>query len=412
LCAYLSVSSAALAIDITGQSRTYLQSRESVDSTKFLPLYEYLDFRADDIGTKAVSFHVGGWYRHDLESESYGTRSTGDLQYAYLMLKHDKGNAFLHLGRVAVHQGVASAMVDGAAAGADLDWGFGLSAFGGVPVETAFDTRKGDSIYGGRISQGREGLYRIGVSHLLERNNSTDVRKEEGIDLWFRPFNAVELLGSTQYNALTSATARNAYYLTLAPFKVLSLRTEFTEISYKDYFTSTNLSVFQFQPGGPVDPNEKLKTVGEEAALVIGSVSASVDYKKYTYRIAGSADYYGARLTYAGMRHAGAGLSFHRMDGNTDALRYDESRIYGRINFNQADLTADLLAVTYDAKINGVKNAYSASLAAGYDLTAKARLGADIEYAKNPYFDRDIRGMVKFVYNFDLAPATKGDDKR
>lgn len=408
LFAFLLVSSIASALDVTGQSRTYLQSAESVDSSKLLPLYEYLDFRADDIGAKAVSFHVGGWYRQDLMNESYGNRSAGDLQYAYLMLKHDKGNSFLHLGRVVVHQGVASAMVDGAAAGTDLRWGFGVSAFGGVPVETDFDNRSGDSIYGGRVNQGREGLYRIGVSYLLERNNNTDFRKEEGLDLWFRPFNALELLGSTQYNAITSAAARNAYYLTLAPFSALSLRTEFTEISYKDFFTSPTTSIFQFQPGGPVDPNEKLTTLGEEAALVFGPLSVSADYKKYDYRISGNADYYGGRIAYSGMQHAGSGLSFHRMDGETDALRYNEYRLYGRINFDQADLTADLLAIAYDTKINNIKTAYSASLAGGYAITAKARLGADIEYARNPYFDKDVRGMVKFVYNFDFAPETKG----
>jgi hypothetical protein len=398
----------ASALDVTGQSRTYLQSRESVDSTKLLPLYEYLDFRADDIGTRTVSFHTGGWYRYDLESESYGTRATGDLQYAYLSLKTDKANAFLNLGRVVVNQGVASALVDGASAGTDLRWGFGVSAFGGIPVETAYDSRTGDSLYGGRLSQGLEGIYRIGISYLLERNNSTDFRKEEGLDLWFRPFRSMELIGSSEYNALTSAVARHAYYLTLGPFRALSLRTEYTEISYKDFFTSTNLSAFQLQPGGPVDPNEKLKTAGEEISLIFGPVSVSADYKKYNYEIAGSADYYGAKLAFSGAQHAGSGLSFHRMNGETDALRYNEYRLYGRINFGKTDLSADLLDIAYDTKINNIKDAYSASLAAGYAFTAKARLAADIEYARNPYFDKDIRGIVKFVYNFDFASAPKG----
>jgi hypothetical protein len=96
------------------------------------------------------------------------------------------------------------------------------------------------------------------------------------------------------------------------------------------------------------------------------------------------------------------------MDGKTDALRYKEYRVYGYKKFTQIDVTVDLLDVGYDAEINGVKNAYSASLAGGYALTARARLAADVEYARNPFFARDVRGLVKFVYNFDMVSSAKG----
>lgn len=403
-----SLSTEAFALDVTGQSATYLQSRQEFDSTRLLPLYEYLNFNANDLGSKNLSFHFGGWYRHDLRNESFGTKSTGDLQYAYLGYRADKANAFLNLGRVVVNQGVASEQVDGIAVGTDLMAGFNVSAFGGSPVETAFDTRSGDSIYGARISQGSPNVYRLGVSYLLERNSNTDFRKEEGLDLWFRPLDKVELLGTTLYNAITSAVARNAYNLILGPFSILTLRTEFTEIRYKDFFTSPTLSAFQLQPGGPVDPNDKLTTIGEEASLAFGALVFSADYKKYRYLIEGDADYYGGRLAYTGSSGVGAGAAAHRMDGQTDNLRYYEYRAYAYKNFKKTDLAVDLLTVTYDTEINSVKNAYSASLAGGYSLTPALKVGADIEYSKNPFFDKDVRGLVKLVYNFDYVPAARG----
>ena len=403
-----SLSTEALALDVTGQSATYLQSRQEFDSTRLMPLYEYLNFNANDPGSKNLSFHFGGWYRYDLKNESFGTKSTGDLQYAYLSYRADTANAFFNLGRVVVNQGVAFEQVDGASAGIDLKYGFGISAFGGVPVETDFDTRTGDSVYGGRISQGAYGIYGIGLSYLEERNDGTDFRKEEGLDLWFRPLDKVELLGTTLYNAITSAVARNAYNLILGPFSILTLRTEFTEIRYKDFFTSPTLSAFQLQPGGPVDPNDKLPTIGEEASLAFGALVFSADYKKYRYLIEGDADYYGGRLAYTGSSGVGAGAAAHRMDGQTDNLRYYEYRAYAYKNFKKTDLAVDLLTVTYDTEINSVKNAYSASLAGGYSLTPALKVGADIEYSKNPFFDKDVRGLVKLVYNFDYVPAARG----
>jgi hypothetical protein len=400
-------SSVASALEFSGQSSSYLFSRETADQTRLLPFYEYLNFKAEDLGSPNISFHFGGWFRYDLKNESYGTKSTGDLQYAYLSFKRDKGNAALNLGRLYVNEGVASEQIDGAFGRTDLKGGFTVAAFGGSPVETVFDTRTGDSVYGGRISQGLPELYRIGLSYLLEKNNSADFRKEEGLDLWFRPVNKVELLGMSFYNALTSEWMKHTYYLTLGPFGILSFRTEFTQISYKDYFTNATTTAFKLDPT-LIDPQEKVSTVGEEVLFNLGKTTLSADYKKYNYDIAGNADYYGGKLAYAGAQNIGAGLSVHRMDGQTDKLRYYEYRLYGYKKFSKTDITVDLLTVSYDAEINGVKNAYSASLAGGYALSAKARLAADVEYAKDPFFNKDVRGLVKLVYNFDIVPGAKG----
>ena len=403
-------ASPASALDLSGQSRTYLQSRQSEDSTRYLPFYEYLNVRAEDIGTPVVSFHAGGWFGRDFGNANYDDRkrSSGDLQYAYLSFARSTANSYLNLGRITVNQGVASSRLDGASLGTDLIWGFGFSAFGGVPVETAFDTRSGDTVYGGRVSQGYAGRYQLGASYLLEKNNSLEVRKESGMDIWLRPIDQIEVQGSSLYNGITAAYARHAYYLTLGPFRPLTLHGEFTQISYKDFFTSPTLSVFQLQPGGPLDPNEKLKTAGGDASLTFGPMTLAGDYKRYSYQLAGAAAYYGGRLVYASSQNASAGLSFHRMGGQADALRYNEYRLYGHKHFSKIDVTADLLSVAYVTEINGVKNAYTASLACGYAFTPKARLGADVEYSRNPYFDKDVRGLIQFVYNFDAAFGATG----
>jgi hypothetical protein len=313
----------------------------------------------------------------------------------------------MNLGRVLVNEGVASELVDGAYVRTNLLGGFGVAAFGGSPVEAAFDDRSGDSVYGGRISHGVENVYGIGLSYLKEKNNNTDFRKEEGVDLWFRPVNKVELLGDSFYNALTSDWMKHSYYLTLGPFDTISFRTAYTEISYKDYFTSATTSAFKLDPA-IIDPNEKLTTAGEEVSFSDGHTTVSADYKRYRYMIAGDANYYGGKLSYSSSLKGGLGASWHRMYGETDKLRYNEYRAYAFTTFGLFNVTADYLVVRYDEEINGVRNAYAAVLAGGYALTPNARIGVDVDYEKNPDFNKDVRGLVKFVYNFDFAPAAKG----
>ena len=130
----LSFASAASALELSGSSSTYLQSRETADSTKLLPFYEYLNFKAENLGSQSISFHFGGWYRYDLENESFGTKSTSDLQYAYLSYKADKGDSFLNLGRLYVNEGTSSEIIDGGYGRMSLKGGFTVAAFGGRPV--------------------------------------------------------------------------------------------------------------------------------------------------------------------------------------------------------------------------------------------------------------------------------------
>lgn len=412
ICVLMVVPALAYTLDFFGQSRSFLQSRESADSKNLLTLYEYLNFRTEDIGGRNISFQFGGWARVDLADEIFNKRTDNDLQYAYLSFRKNTGNSALNLGRFFVHDGAISDLIDGAYARTDLVGGFGVSAFGGVPVDADFDGRNGDSAYGGRISQGYPGRYQIGVSYLKERNNNTDFREEKGADIWLHPANKIEILGTSSYNDLTKNWMQHDYFFTLGPFANLSIRSEASYVSYKDYFTAATMSAFFFGPSGIPNPDEKLSTIGGALVYAAGGVVASADYKKYHYEIAGNGDYYGANLSYSLPNKWSAGAALHRMNGESDNLKYYESRIYGYKKFARADLTADLVAVLYDMEINGIKNAFSASVAAGYFIADKIKIAGDVEYAHNPFFDKEVRGLIKLVWNFGNPYETNRSTKK
>ncbi len=400
------------AVDLSGDSRTYLQSRETADGTKILGGYEYLDFAVQNVGDETISMHAGGWLRYDFKGEEFNEKTNDDLQYAYVSLKKKTDNAVLNLGRVMVFEGVAHERVDGIYARTDLKYNFGIAAFGGNPVEVGnpLDTPVGssgnNSIYGGRLTHQVAGLYTIGASYLKEERNGADYRKEEGIDLWLHPIGKVDLVGRSNYNAITKDWMENTYNLVLGPFAGWRFTTEASWINYKDYFFGTTMSAFTFQPG-ILDPNEKVRILGENVAYnVTDKVSVTADYKTYAYSIAGDAKYYGANLKYSEASQ-GAGLSAHKMDGDTDQLKYWEYRAYGFKKISKFDVTVDLLDVKYTAAINGVSNAYSASLALGYDVLENLKAGVDIEYAKNPDFDKDIRTFLKLIYRFDVGTGAR-----
>lgn len=363
-----------------------------------MPIYEYLNFKVDGTTENPVSFNFGGWYRQDLKNESYNGRSNDDLQYAYLSIRKKTGNAALNIGRVLVHEGLASEQIDGLHARADLRGGFTVAAYGGSPVETHFDTRRGDSISGGRIAKGVPGYVIIGVSYLDEKNNRNSFRREEGIDIWLRPISRLEVQGLSSYNAMGHDWMQHSYYLTIGPFGPLRLNGEFSNINYRQFFSNMTVSAFTF-PG--IDPDETITTTGGSIDLALSRrIAVVADYKDFHYKIAGPASYYGGKIAFAG-ESFGMGISGHRMDGATDRLRYDELGAYVSQKIARVDVTLQLIHLAYKQEINGVKNADSASAALGFFITPKARLVADVKYTNDPEFKRDVQAMATFVYYFD-----------
>jgi len=380
-----------------------VQSREEADGTKVLSGYEYLDFAAQNIGNETISFHAGGWLRYYLNSvpeDEFGPRGNSDLQYGYLSFKSKTDNTIVNLGRVMVFEGVAAERVDGIYARTDIKGGFGVSAFGGSPVETNINLPGNDVIYGGRLSHQIPDLYRIGISALQEDKNNSDWRKEAGIDLWIHPMNKVDISGRSSYNDITKGWMENTYILMLGPFSKLRLDTSASWINYDDYFFRSTSSAFTVA-SGIITPHEKVRILGETASYPItDTVLITADYKNYDYEIAGSANYYGGTVKYSVAESGGAGIGYHRMDGSTDLLRYNEYRGYGYKKFGKLDVTADVIDIAYDQTINGAHQSFSAVLAGQYELSQAWTLGADVEYSHNPDFDKDVRAFFKLLYHF------------
>ncbi len=408
---------ASAEVSVVGSSTTYLQSREDTEKRNILGAYEYLNFSVLNPEKESFTFHMGGWLRYNLGSmepdaphSRLGTREDNDLSYGYLSYRSSKGNAVVNLGRVLVSEGVAAERVDGIYGRTDLAGNFGVSAFAGRSVDSDVANFSGDvsdTIYGGRLSHQMPGLYRIGISALKEEKDSADFRKEEGVDLWVRPINKVELMGNSKYNSITNDWANHTYFLVLGPFAKVRLNTEASMINYKDYFTGSLTSVFKFDPT-VIDEKEKVNILGEEVSYdITDKLNVSVNYKAFRYSVAGDANYYGGNVRFSYSEAGGSGVSIHRMDGKEDRLKYSEYRVYCTRKFGHAGVTLDVLDVAYDTAINDVKDAYSVTLAADYELAENLKLGADVEYSKNPDFDQDIRTFLKLIYSFEITGKRK-----
>lgn len=403
----------AYAGSISGESKTILRMGKTADDRNSYPLYEYLNLGvANETGGGSVSGNLGGWGRVDLRDRIGDRYTNTDLQYGYVSYQGNKNNLMLNAGRQFVAEGVATERVDGVHLRSDLAGGFGAAAFVGAPVVVEPDFRGGNVIYGGRVTHSIPEYYTIGLSALrTDDNGNSRIREESGIDLWFHPIKQIDVVGRSAYNAITSGWLEHAYMATFSPLSNLRFSADLSNINYRDYFYQTTTRAFSLTKG-LLDPNEKVFALGGGVDYTpIEKVNISIDYKNYAYDIAGAARNYGGKATFTLPESFLAGLAVHRMDGENAKLRYMEYRLFASKKLGKVDLTADFFDVDYDSPINGIKQTYSASVAASYTITDSIKLSADIDYSKTPDFDRNLTGMLRFTYAFDKQFGTEGRAK-
>ncbi len=405
----------ANAASISVNSNTIFRMMESTEDKKLYPLFEYLRLSGDsnvgDYGSVAVN--AGGWGRLDLGNKSYNDDQTAtDLQYGYVSYRGSKNDLLFNAGRQFVAEGVAADRVDGLYLRSDLAAGFAAAAFFGSPVVTKQDGFKGgDLIYGGRIGHTLKKYYSIGLSAVRTDYSGSRIREEEGIDLWLHPLKQIDVTGKSSYNSITSNWMNHDYTITFDLFEKLRITGNGSYISYKDYFYQVTTSALSLT-NGLLDPNEQVSTLGGTIEfLPVKSLRLAADYKNHDYDIAGRAQYYGGRATFSLPDSFVAGFSIHRMDGETDKLRYDQYRVFAQKKLGNADLTVDFFNVNYKSPINGVKETYSVTGAVGYAITGNFRVAADINYLKDTLFDNAVTGLIKVTYAFDKELGAEGGKK-
>lgn len=399
---------------ISGESSTIFRMRTTIDKKDLFPAYEYLHLnlsnnRSDGSG---LSFHLGAWGRADLADKSTANSTDGDLQYAYLTYRAPKNNAAATIGRQFISEGVAAERIDGLYLRNDFQYGVGASAFVGNSVITEPNFLGGAVVYGTRISQTDKKYYTIGLSALKsEREDNSRYREEEGLDLWLRPHQKVDVTGRSTYNSITNGWMENSYAVAYSPLSTLRLGADFTRINFKDYLYGMTTSALSIT--NPIwNSKERQTAVGVSAAYTaIKNLTVAADYKFYSYYQAGDSSYFGGKVTYSLPEAFVVGGGIHRMEGEIDRLRYVQFRAFASKKIGHADLTIDAINLNYDKEINDIRNSYAITGAALYEFNRKLKVGADIEFSRSPDFDREVRALVKAIYTFDSKFAAEGGTK-
>ena len=376
-------------------SRTYLQSYQDSRGNRYAPFYEQIEIDIRDRDRKWC-FYSSGWVRADLKSLSFQDREMDELTYAFLRFSPFADRSMLvTAGRHLVFEGVASEQTDGLSLRWEVTPRVGFALYGGRPVETEYDGKRGDLIYGSRVFYRHKKTAETGLSFLREDNNGSRFREDYGVDLWVRPGRQFEFQGHSFFNNITGGAIEHSYDLRFFPSVKLTVSGFLTRSNYADAFWARTLSAFSPDILGK---NEQLTKTGVSAEYRLDSkASLSLQFTGYEYGKSGSARYYGAHVE-AEIYGVKSGLFVRRMEGETERLRYIEIRAYAQKKITRATVTVDTVNIHYDSPYNGLSNAYSLNAALGYRISNSLQLEADINHAKTPDFTGTTTSMLKLVY--------------
>jgi hypothetical protein len=399
------VSAGQLEITSHTSLALYERNTRTEQDLNVIPFYEYLgvDYITD---VQGLSFHGYGWGRLNLGDDGYfPDENEGEILYGYLEYRHDASKTSVMLGRHHLYSGVSNVSLDGLSMRAALGTNFNLSLYGGSPISLSEDGRVGDSVWGGRISNYRSGLYELGLSYKLVQNDDSDDDEKLGVDVSLNLPHAIGFNGYSTLNLLTDSWAEHSYEMQI-PAGTFQFRPFLRLFQYDDYFSTSNTTP---------DPFKFLATTGEELTTIGAEVDwfgaptyeVNLKLKDIEYDLRQDSSQYVSALVIKHLQDlCQVGFELGNMFGHTAETDYFLGRTFVYWNRLPESLplefiSADLVYVGYREDIYGQDNSTFISLGTGKTFLEKAlALKFSLDYSKDPYFDNDLRAMLVAEYTF------------
>ena len=387
--------------------RAFERDTDKKDDETVVPAYEYLRLDIGALDNGGLSFHMYGWGRYDFnDSDYYEDNPDAELLYGYLEYNRPDYGLNFTLGRQHVKAGIINNSIDGLGVKSALTPYFKFALYGGSPVGLSSDGgRSGDSIWGGRVAGHKAAEYEIGFSYKKKKSHGDDDEEMAAIDLFAQlPFN-INFFGFSSYNLDTDGWGEHSYDIRFN-IKDFHFRPFYQRFRYEDFFNTKDNSANPFRY--LADTDEILSSIGSDVIWQrFDQVDLGAKLNLYDYdRRDDQALYFEGNAYWNLNGRSQIGGQLGRMNGDTDDTRYVLTRAFfywnepgflSRLGF----ITGDAMYVHYDEEIFSQDYSLWFSLGGGmrfFDDAMEVKLSGD--WSDDPYFDSDIRGLLKIQYTY------------
>jgi len=369
------------------------------------PLYQYIRLDMGVLDQEGFSFHMYGWGRNDFKnSDFFDSNPDGELLYGYIEYSEPNYSFNLKAGRQHIMTGVLNDIIDGIGIQSALSPYVHISVYGGFPVDQSSENGYVDTrFYGGRIAGRKSTDYEFGFSY---KKITSDSENDEiaGFDVSAAmPFN-ISLLGSSSYNLDTRDWGEHFYEIR---FEIgdFYFRPSFQQYQYADCFNPEDRDTALYR---------NLAQIGDSFSAFGSDVywqqfrAVDLGFKAYYYNydLHNNAVYLEGNAIWhiSGLSQIGGQIS--RLNGDASDRRYLLARTFFYWTMTgtrilPGSVSGDIMYVYYDESIYDRDFSFWMSLGAEWDYledTLAIKLSAD--WRNDPFFDSDLRGLLKISYVF------------
>ncbi|MDD5305757.1 MAG: hypothetical protein PHU25_00410 [Deltaproteobacteria bacterium] len=395
------------------------------------PFYETIELRADELGHPGLSVHFQGWAGLDLADVYFDQRVVADPTYLYMQFA--SSGLDLRLGRQMLFTGATRGLrMDGLDVSYESPVHLGLEAFGGLPVEpdlgpdwyreqpdTSYDDygaggsdweREGQWDYaaGGRVFYRLAGRVSAGVSFLRLMELGEVGRQLVGVDLDVTPIDlfgvssnvAIDLPSRDvqEANAAVDIFPVDVFHFSVDyrhanPTLLLSHMSIFSVFSNSEYDAVGGVARFLPLAWLTLEAGYHELLYGWKAPAAVGDKNRL----DLGYDVVG-----GARVRYGDKGKGTALVEYRRFAQDVTGMHQLRAGAVVPLFLDPLAASTDLYVDLYDDAYNGQTVGFLGDVGLFYRLE-EWEAGGAFTAGVTPYAEHELRGMLRFVYNFDVS---------
>ncbi|MHB8764100.1 MAG: hypothetical protein ACYDA8_07155 [Deferrisomatales bacterium] len=195
---------AAHGATVFGSASTVLEWFDDPEGDRSLPVYQYLQVNARDLGVKGLSFRSYGRLGDDLANE---TDADSRLYYAYLEKRDLVANLDARLGRQFISTTAGASVMDGLALTYRNLGPFSVEVFGGGDVTEYESYSTQDLVWGTELSGRFAESLGLALSYFQKWDDGELAQELIGFDVEYDFRNILDLYAETQFNYLSNAVS-------------------------------------------------------------------------------------------------------------------------------------------------------------------------------------------------------------
>lgn len=355
---------------------------------------QLLELEARDLKgplAQPLSVTFSGWGGGELGEPARGQRAVGDIDLLYVRgVVADRVD--VRLGRQLVTGGTARVLqLDGARVEARLWRGLGATLHGGVPVLRELAWHRGDTLVGGRAFYRQSLLLELGVAAQRRQERFRMSGEDVAFDQRYRPLEGLWLTGFQAISIPERRLAEADLRATCQPADGLELALGVRRTAPDLFLPRTSvLAVFAATARDEVGGG----------AFVRATRSLDLDLEAFlTDAGSGAGHHLALRADLVPPRRdrGRLGLEARRIAGGGDGTTF--LRGFGRLGLGPAlQASASVEFAHADALRNGVHDAVTGLLAAGWDVQPGWQLGVSALAGVTPALDQRYEAMARLTY--------------